>query len=68
MVIELILIGDSIDKEYLSKKISQAEELTGRKVSYRIVNTAESEAELGFFNPADLLPLWNINEVELTAG
>jgi DNA-binding transcriptional ArsR family regulator len=65
-VIELILIGDSIDIEYLSKKISQAEELVGRKVSYSILNSAEAEVELGHFKPTDLLPLWNINEVVLT--
>lgn len=66
-VIELILIGDSIDREYLAKKVSQAEELVGRKVSYTILNSADAEAELGFYKPTDLLPLWNINEAELTA-
>jgi DNA-binding transcriptional ArsR family regulator len=66
-VIELILIGDSIDIEYLSKKISQAEELVGRKVSYKIINSADAEQELGHFKPTALLPLWNVNEFKLTA-
>ncbi|MBK7627186.1 MAG: ArsR family transcriptional regulator [Bacteroidales bacterium] len=66
-VIELILIGDSIDREYLAKKVSQAEELVGRKVSYTILNSIEADRELGLYKPADLLPLWNINEVELVA-
>jgi DNA-binding transcriptional ArsR family regulator len=65
-VIELILIGDSIDIEYLSKKISQAEELVGRKVSYSILNSAEAHRELGLYKPTDLLPLWSIKEVEST--
>ncbi len=64
-VIDLILVGENIDREYLGRKVVQAEELVGRKVSYIILNPAEAEDYLGFFKPTDLLPLWNIKEVEL---
>ena len=58
-VIELILVGEEIDREYLSRKVVQAEELVGRKVSYIILDPEESDTHLSAYNPADLLPLWN---------
>lgn len=64
-VIELILSGESIDKEYLEKKVSQAEELVGRKVSYTVLNSAEANQELGKYKPTEFLVLWNLNEVDL---
>lgn len=63
-VIELILVGDGIDREYLARKIVQAEELVGRKVSYIVLNPDEAKDHLRFLKPTDLLPLWNINEIE----
>ena len=36
-VIELILVGADIDREYLARKVVQAEELVGRKVSYIVL-------------------------------
>ncbi len=64
-VIELILIGDGIDREYLARKIVQAEELAGRKVSYIVLDPEEAKDHLGFLKPTDLLLLWNISEIEL---
>ena len=61
-VIELIIVGNGIDMEYLAKKIMQAEEFVRRKVNYIVFNSAESKKHLENFNPADLLPLWNCNE------
>ena len=41
-VIELILVGADIDREYLARKIVQAEELVGRKVSYIVLEPGRS--------------------------
>ncbi len=58
-VIELILVGEDIDREYLARKVVQAEELVGRKVSYVVLHPGEAEKHLLKVKPADLLPLWN---------
>jgi hypothetical protein len=58
-VIELILVGNGIDREYLARKIVQAEEIAGRKVSYIVLNPAEAKKYLLKYKPSDLLPLWN---------
>jgi hypothetical protein len=63
-VIELILVGSGIDLEYLSRKIKQAEELVGRKVKYSLVSPFEAEDIMESYLPTELLPLWNINELE----
>lgn len=57
-VIELILVGANIDREYLARKIVQAEALVGRKVSYIVLEPNEAEVHLGNLRPAELLPLW----------
>lgn len=64
-VIDLILIGDNIDREYLARKVMQAEELVGRKVSYVVIEPEKAEEHLESLKPTDLLPLWNITEDEL---
>lgn len=62
-VIELILVGDKIDREYLDRKVIQSEEMVGRKVSYVIIDPSEAEGNLGLFKPSDILLLWdNRNE------
>ncbi len=58
-VIELILVGDDIDREYLDRKVMQAEELVGRKVTYEIFQSVEAEEKLKKLKPVDLLPLWS---------
>jgi len=58
-VIELILVGDDIDREYLSRKVNQAEELVGRKVHYTILDPGEAVRQLENLKPSDLLPLWS---------
>jgi hypothetical protein len=60
-VIDLILVGSGIDREYLARKVVQAEEMVGRKVSYIILDPAEADAFLGGTTESDLLPLWNID-------
>jgi len=57
-VIELILIGVKLDREYLARKVEQAEEMVGRKISYVVLEPHEAEGHLANFGPGDLLPLW----------
>ena len=64
-VIDLILVGENIDREYLVRKVMQAEELVGRKVSYVVLHPDEAENHLLSVKPADLLPLWNSEESKL---
>ncbi len=61
-VIDLIMVGDDIDREYLARKVVQAEELVGRKVNYMVLGPEEAEARLLEVKPADLLPLWNCKD------
>lgn len=65
LVIDLILVGDNIDREYLARKIMQAEELVGRKVSYVVLNPGEADNHLLKIKPSDLFPLWNSEESKL---
>ena len=67
-VIELILIGGSIDREYLARKVLQAEEMVGRKISYVVLEPHEADNHLAHFMPADLLPLWRCDGDEGTKG
>jgi predicted nucleotidyltransferase len=64
-VIDLILVGDDIDREYLARKVIQAEELVGRKVSYVVLDPVEADNHLLKVKPADLLPLWKVEELEV---
>jgi hypothetical protein len=57
-VIELILVGGGIDREYLARKVHQAEELVGRRVSYVILSSGEAGEHLNMMKQSDLLPLW----------
>jgi DNA-binding transcriptional ArsR family regulator len=58
-VIELILVGAGIDREYLTRKVIQAEQLCGRKVSYIVLEPGEAGCYLEKLKPSDLLPLWS---------
>jgi DNA-binding transcriptional ArsR family regulator len=58
-VIELIIIGAEIDREYLNRKVIQAEELSGRKVSYIVLEPGEADQYLLKLKLSDLLPLWS---------
>jgi hypothetical protein len=63
--IELILVGEDIDREYLARKVVQAEELVGRKVSYVVLHPGEADCHLMKLKKSDLLPLWNNEESKL---
>ena len=64
-VIDLILVGSDIDGEYLARKVVQAEELVGRKVSYVVLGPEEADTVLLKLKPTNLLPLWNLEESEI---
>lgn len=64
-VIDLILVGEHIDLEYLARKVKQAEELVGRKVSYVVLNPDEAGCHLKKVKKSDLLPLWNDEDRKL---
>jgi len=61
-VIELILVGSDLDSEYLERKVKQAEELVGRKVSYTILGPDEADVKFMNIRPSDMLPLWSSEE------
>jgi hypothetical protein len=65
-VIDLILVGENIDREYLARKVMQAEELVGRKVSYVVLHPGEADRHLLKLKKSDLLPLWNNLESSVT--
>jgi hypothetical protein len=64
LVIELIIIGEAIDREYLARKVVQAEELVGRKVSYIVLEPSEADNHLKRFKPSELLLLWNNENIK----
>jgi hypothetical protein len=64
-VIELILVGEDIDREYLARKVVQAEELVGRKVSYVVLKPKEAGCHLEKLKKTDLLSLWSIEDTKL---
>jgi hypothetical protein len=64
-VIELILVGEELDRDYLDRKVIQAEKLVGRKVCYTILEPDEADNYLLRLKPSDLLPLWNIEDSKL---
>ena len=64
-VINLILVGENIDREYLTRKVVQAEDLVGRKVSYIVLDPHEAEKHLGILKPSDMLLLWNNIDMEI---
>ena len=64
-VIELILVGGGIDREHLTRKVIQAEQLSGRKVSYVVLEPGEADDYLSKMKPSDLLPLWSSDGTEI---
>jgi hypothetical protein len=63
--IDIILIGDDIDKEYLDKKVGQAEKIVGREVHYIILRSDKASEYLLNYKPTELLPLWNNGDMKL---
>ena len=63
-VIELIIVGYNIDREYLARKVVQAEYMVGRKVSYIVLDPDEAENYLLNYKSSNLLPLWSCDGSE----
>ncbi|MBN1185623.1 MAG: ArsR family transcriptional regulator [Bacteroidales bacterium] len=66
-VIELIIVGADIDREYLTRKVIQAEGLSGRKVSYIVLEPGEAENYLLKMKLSDLLPLWSNEDSKIVS-
>ena len=58
-VIELLLVGNDIDNEYLIRKIAQVEEYIGRKLVYTIHTENEIKERLRIFESSEVLLLWS---------
>jgi len=58
-VIDLIIIGENIDGNYLNLKVKQAGEITGRLVRYSLISPDKAESELRGYDEKDLLVLWD---------
>jgi len=58
-IIDIILVGENIDKEYLESKKIQAESITGRKVRYALYGPEEEKLLLENYKPEELLLLWD---------
>lgn len=63
--IDLILVGDHINREYLNKKVIQAEKIIGKEVHYILVCPEEAKDQLINYKPTELLPLWYSDERQL---
>lgn len=57
-IIDLIFVGNDLDKEFLSRLIEKTENLIKRKIRYVIFGTIEFEIYAASQSKADLLPLW----------
>ena len=58
-VIDLLLVGENIDRVYLLKLVEKGEQLVKRKIRYIIINPGEIDKYLGNVNNAVLL--WHEN-------
>lgn len=61
-IIEIILVGREIDMDYLLRKVTQAEALINRKVSYIVLQPSVAESFLGSQKPEDILLLWSSDD------
>lgn len=57
--IDLIIVGDNIDREYLDRKVVQAREISGRHVRYQLLSPDEEVEMLKAKKSDELLVLWN---------
>ncbi len=56
--IDLIFVGDNIDKEYLNRIVNKAEKFIKRKISYTIFDNGDFKLNGHKFNKKDTLLLW----------
>lgn len=57
--IDLIIVGDNIDREYLGRKVVQARKLSGKHVRYQLISPDEEGEMLKAKKSDELLVLWN---------
>ena len=57
-VIELVLVSGEIDLDYLNRKMKQAEDIIGRKVSYTILEPEKAKMYMRRMLPSEILLLW----------
>jgi hypothetical protein len=57
-IIDLVFVGNDINKEYLVKLVDKAESFISRKIRYIVYGRAEAEAFFQSQNEENLLVLW----------
>jgi hypothetical protein len=57
-IIDLIFVGNNINKEYLTKLVEKTEDLISRKIRYVVFGTAEFDQFIKNQKDPDLLVLW----------
>jgi len=60
--IDMILVGNNLNVEYLNKLIAKSQKLVKRSIHYTIFNTDEVLAKLAVINSNGILLLWKKNE------
>jgi hypothetical protein len=60
--IEMILVGDDLNVEYLNKLIDKSQKLIKRSIYYSIFNALEIKNRLAELNSEEILLLWKRNE------
>lgn len=58
-IVDLILIGEKLDREYLARKVQQAEKQIKRKIKYIVLDNSESEKYLNKYPMSELLMLYS---------
>jgi hypothetical protein len=64
--IDLVLVENGIDNSDLRTKIDHAQQVTGKKISYEVIRSANSEKELSNYEPARILSLWSSTGMSMT--
>jgi hypothetical protein len=62
-IIDLVLVGDEIDQEYLVRLAQKTEELINRKIRYIIFSPEEFESYNETLTSKDMLLIWSRNGV-----
>jgi hypothetical protein len=57
-IIDLVFVGEEINKEFLLKLVGKTEELISRKIRYVLFNKSELELYLVNLKKTDFLLLW----------
>lgn len=63
-LVELILVGGDIDRDYLNRKVLQARGIIGRELHYRIIEKHNSDEVNDLLNSEEVLLLWENNKPE----